>query len=643
MLFQLAPSIGRSSGAFTIPPLGLFDGITVASEVDGRQAGKDALRYAFRYAFGAVTIDPGLGMHRWGPLAVASLVAAMLTGFLALQAHRTAACPTVAITVASSEEKSQLFSDLAKAFNATNPVVGGQCVSVHVTRKASGAAEQALAAGWNEAVDGPRPDAWSPAAISWILLLDQELASRHRAPMAPVDSPSLMRSPLVIGMPRPMAQAIESRGQPIGWSELLQLASDPTGWSRYGHPELGAFQLAKTNPLNSTSGLHALIGTYFAASGRSSSLTTDVLADPTVVSFVKGVERAIVHYGDSVSNFLLNLQAADDEGRALTYVSAIAMEEKEVWDYNQGNPTGDPATLGRHPLPKVPLIAIYPKEGTLAADHPYAILNAPWVSTAERTAAAAFLQYLQSPLVQARFQAAGFRDQRGNPGPVINPANGMQPGLPSAYLQLPPAPVIQAVQASWRGIRKRARVLLVIDSSALTTGLDANRLAESVATGFEQLSGDDQAGAWSLPGAGGQSSPYTELVAIQPLQLDAIPLQHAIAGLHSSTSRVELYRPLETAVTAMAANIDRTKINAVVLVSAGRSTDPGDADRFSALADISGFASEIPGVHLFTIAVGKDPDRATLHLVALAGKGASYDASDPSSVGRALAAVISNF
>jgi len=555
-------------------------------------------------------------MHRWGPLALAALVAVVLTGLLATQVPGSA-CSSLAITVTSSEEKSQLLNDLAGSFNATH-----QCVSVRVVRAKSGATEQALAAGWNDSMDGPKPDVWSPAAVTWILLLNQALAGQHRAAMA---------------------QAIELSGQPIGWSDLFQLASDPSGWSRYGHPEFGAFQLAKTDPLLSTSGLHALIGTYFAASGRSSNLTSDVLNEPSVASFVSGVERTVVHYGDSVSNFLLNLQAADDGNRALTFVSAIAMEEKEVWDYNQGNPTGNPATLGQHPLPRVPLVAIYPKEGTLAADHPYAILDAPWVTSDKRRAAGAFLQYLQSTPAQARFQAEGFRDQRGSAGPLIAPANGLRPELPGAYLQLPPAPVIQAVQASWSLVRRRARILLLIDSSALAGCLDASRFAQSLRTGLKQLAADDQAGAWVFPGTGSAAPPYSQLAPVQLLQADGATLQGAISALKSSSGRVALYSALQAAVSAMASSIDASRINAVLLISAGRSTDPDDAARFPTLNSVSTLAAQIPGVHVFTIAVGNNRDRANMRQIALEGKGASYDACDPASVGRALNAVISNF
>ena len=315
-------------------------------------------------------------MHRWGPLALASLVAVLLTWLMVPPPP----CSTLNLAITSSEEKSSLLAQLSDEFERGRPMVGSQCIDVTVTRKASGLAEQALAHGWNEAIDGPPPDAWLPAANTWTLLLDH-----HRPNLVKTDSPSLFRSPLVIGMPREMAIKLGWPDADIGWSDLLKLASNQTGWSTYGRPDWGVFRLGKTNPNISTSGLHALIATYFAASGKTRGLTSATLAAPAVQAFVAGVEKPVVHYGDTVSNFLINLQAADDESHALSYVSAVAMEEKQIWDYNQGNPKGDPKTLGKHLKPTVPLVAIYPKEGTLAADHPYAVLNPPWVTSAFRS------------------------------------------------------------------------------------------------------------------------------------------------------------------------------------------------------------------------------------------------------------------
>ena len=65
-----------------------------------------------------------------------------------------------------------------------------------------------------------------------------------------------MLTPLVIAMPKPMADALGYPATPIGFADIVALANDPEGWATYGHPEWGPFQLGKTNPNFSTSGLN---------------------------------------------------------------------------------------------------------------------------------------------------------------------------------------------------------------------------------------------------------------------------------------------------------------------------------------------------------------------------------------------------
>ena len=117
----------------------------------------------------------------------------------------------------------------------------------------------------------------------------------------------------------------------------------------------------------------------------------------------------MIHYGDTTLTYLSNLQRADDAGGAMNYLSAVAVEEKSVLDYDAGNPSGDPATLGRHAPPKVPLVAIYPKEGTLYSDSPYVVLKAPWSTASKQAGAADFLAYLTAPDQQKVFTDANFR------------------------------------------------------------------------------------------------------------------------------------------------------------------------------------------------------------------------------------------
>src|SRR5439155_23704653 len=166
-------------------------------------------------------------------------------------------------------------------------------------------------------------------------------------------------------------------------------------------------------------------------------------------------------------------------------------------------PTGDPATLGNHAPPRTPLVAIYPKEGTLLSDNPYVVLSAPWVDDLKRQAAAGFLTYLQQPPQQARFQRAAFRTFDGTPGSVITQANGMLPGEPRNVLSPPSPQVLDLIQRSWAELRKRARVLLVIDVSGSMgdpvpdsgdTKLELAKRAAIRALG--QFAPDDDVGLW---------------------------------------------------------------------------------------------------------------------------------------------------
>ena len=266
----------------------------------------------------------------------------------------------VVVDMAISPEKIDLMTELSRDFNATDAEVDGDCVFVRPQRKASGAAAQALARGWDESIDGPPPVVWSPAASTWGAVVNQQLVDRGEEPIVG-DGEPFMLTPLVIAMPEPMAEALGWPATPIGWSDILNLARNAEGWAAFGHPEWGAFKLGKTNPNFSTSGLNALVAQTYAATGKTSGLSAEDLDRPDVIDFATTVESSVVHYGDTTLTFLNNWYRADQRGTALTYVSAAAVEEKSVIDYNSGNPDGvlEPGEEPRPP--RVPLVAIYPR------------------------------------------------------------------------------------------------------------------------------------------------------------------------------------------------------------------------------------------------------------------------------------------
>jgi Ca-activated chloride channel family protein len=198
----------------------------------------------------------------------------------------------VGVNLTASSEKAALLSAIAQEYADAGREVEGRCARVVVTSKASGGATDALGRGWDETRDGPRPDVWSPASSSWTGLLRQRTAARDAPDLVgDAEPPSIAQTPLVIAMPKPMAETLGWPAKPLGWADVLQLARDPKGWGRFGKP-WGAFKLGKTNPNFSTSGLNATVGAYFAATGLSSDLQPADLARPTTIEYVKGVESS---------------------------------------------------------------------------------------------------------------------------------------------------------------------------------------------------------------------------------------------------------------------------------------------------------------------------------------------------------------
>lgn len=553
------------------------------------------------------------------------------------------------VMVAASSEKAALLRDLAAEYNATGPQVDGTCVQVQVASKASGGAAQSLARGWDEVIDGPRPDVWSPASSSWVQILRQRLAEQDKPDITPQESGSLVQTPLVVAMPRPMAEALGWPAKELGWADLLALTKDPKGWGSQGHPEWGKFKLGKTNPNFSTSGLNATIAAYFAATGLSSDLTTRDIAEPEVRAYIKALESSVVHYGDTTLTFLSNMYRAAEQGKGLTYVSAVTIEEKSVLDYNNGNPTGDPAMAGQQPPPSVPVVAVYPKEGTLLSDNPWVILEADWVTPAKKTAAAQFLDWLRQSERQQRFQAAGFRTFEGVPGDVITEANGMLPEQPKVILQ-PPAPsVLAAIESSWAELRKRARVLMVLDVSGSmgepvpSAGASKIDLAkQAAAEAVQGFAPDDEIGLWVFSTElDGPDKPWLELVPIGPARETVPRITEDVQALVADGGTA-LYATLRQAQKQMVADLDPGRINAIVLLSDGRNEYPPDTDLDGLLRQLTAESADT-SVRVFAIGYGDAADREALVAIAEASNGAFYDASDPASIGKVLTSVLSNF
>jgi hypothetical protein len=130
------------------------------------------------------------------------------------------------LVVASSNEKFVLLRKIAARYPA--PAVDRRCVSVRVIQKASGAAERSLRRDWlNESLSLPRPDVWSPAATTWLILLNQHRKDDGLAPLVPPVAQSVIQSPLILAMPQPMADVLhQAFGPRVDWEQIFDLAHD---------------------------------------------------------------------------------------------------------------------------------------------------------------------------------------------------------------------------------------------------------------------------------------------------------------------------------------------------------------------------------------------------------------------------------
>lgn len=558
-------------------------------------------------------------------------------------------CQTVNITVSS--EKAALMRDMADDFNGEGNEFDGECGQVRVTSKASGGAASALAEGWDEEADGPRPDVWSPASSAWLGVYRQEASTRDNGDVVGdyESVRSVSQSPLVIAMPKPMAEALGWPDQQIGWTDLAALATDPSGWGKYGHPEWGAFKLGKTNPQLSTSGLNATIAAYYAATGRSTDLTLNDLADPAIQGFVRDIEQTVVHYGDTTLTFAENLYKAAESGQGLNYISAATLEEKSVYDYNVGNPSGDPKTLGDRPAPKIPLVAIYPSDGTLISDSPYTILDADWMTDTKRAIAESYYDYITSDGNQKRFSDAGFRRFDGAASGNVSEKYGLNPGADLQVIR-PPNPVtLTSIVSGWENLRKRANVLMVLDTSGSmgdpVSGTGSNRLdlaRDAAAQAIDRLADDDILTLWAFSTPlDGSTTPYRVLVPAGPVASIRDSYLRQVDALYADGGTA-LYATTRQAVKSVQSSFDPTKINAVVLLTDGRNEYPQDNSLSNLVKDLD-TEDTSQQVRVFPIAYGADADLDALKEIADATDGRAYDASNPKSINDVLINVISNF
>ena len=197
--------------------------------------------------------------------------------------------------------------------------------------------------------------------------------------------------------------------------------------------------------------------------GRIEQLTAADIDRADVVAKVHAAELSVTHYMATPEHFLWHVRQAEDSGSAAEFLSAAIVDEKSVWDYNRGLSSRDGITEELLAPPKEPLVPIYPSDGTFVADSPIAVLNASWSSSAERAASVGFSAFARTAQGQAVVRAKGYRDVNGHADRAVSSTGHYGPPVES--LQLPSAEVLEGIVHDFPSVRKRARVLFLLDVS----------------------------------------------------------------------------------------------------------------------------------------------------------------------------------
>lgn len=601
-------------------------------------------------------------VRHWLGAGVVLALAAAACGDSSEQADPDDPGDCIVVDVASSPEKIDLFEEMRTAFNESEEAeVNGECVFARVSSVASGRGEQLLREGWGPEgeAEAPAPVIWSPAASTWGAVLNHHLSEAGEEPMVDLaEAQPFMLTPLVIAMPEQAAEALGWPDTPVGYSDILDLVRDEEGWGSVGHPEWGDFRLGKTNPNFSTSGLAALVAQSYAATGKTADLSAEDIDQPEVDEFARSVEASVVHYGDTTLTFLRNWYEADQRGNATDYVSAVAVEEKSVIDYNLGNPEGvlEPGAEARPP--RDPLVAIYPREGTMYSDNPLMILDADWVSDEQREAASLFVEFLGETENQEAVVEHGFRP--ANPdiavgGPIAE-ENGVNPEVPQTLLEVPQPEVLAGLIAKWEEQRKPSRTLLVMDVSGsmgepadIETGATRLDLAKDAAiASLDHFRDEDEVGLWVFStdlGPNGQEI-HEELVEVSPVGDVRERLAAEIRDLRP-VGGTPLYAVTHQAYQDMVDGYDPDRINAMVLLSDGENdyepVDEAEQALDDLLSDLRTEGIDTSPVRVFPLGYSSSADMPALQQIAGAASATAYDATDPLAVQRVLQALISNF
>jgi Ca-activated chloride channel family protein len=478
------------------------------------------------------------------------------------------------------------------------PLVEQYNTEQHQTENGSTIVIEATPMGSIESIDAIisgqiQPTVWSPASSIYVPVANAEWRATHAEDLTDAKLNDLVLSPVVIAMWEPMALTLGWPDTPIGWSDIAELAISEEGWSVYGYPEWGEFKFGHTHPDFSNSGISSAIAEVYAGAGKQRGLNMEDLADEALHEFLTAVESSIIHYGRSTGFFADRMFE-----RGPSYLSAAVMYENLVVEQEQKRLSGQSAQL--------PVVAIYPKEGTFWSNHPYAVLNAPWVTNEQRAAAKDFESFLLDTPQQTLAIDYGFRpaDPSINLTSPLDAQHGVDIGQPQTVLEIPSAEVTAAIRDLWKQVKRPVDLVVVMDTSGSMMGDKISAARSSLMEFIRLLNDRDNLEVMTF------DDEVYQISSLSPIGEKRDNLLNRVSGIVEGGG-TSLYDATLEAYQQLEKKGNSDHIRAVVVLTDGMDTE-SQTRLPELLSEIGSSEGGGNAIKIFTIAFGSDADTDVL-------------------------------
>lgn len=486
------------------------------------------------------------------------------------------------LTVAYTPDKAALMTALADQFNQqkmrTTDRRTMQVLLVELTPDVM----------IEEALGAPAFQVISPDSSLWLDQLDRrwgELQAVGEGAIAPSRVGEAVRfavSPVVIAAWENVARDLGWPAQAVGWNTIQNRAANDAAF-RWSHPST-----------NVASGLLATLAEFYAGAGKTRGLTEQDATDQITLDYVAAIERTVKFYGEGEATVMERIR---QEGK--DFLDAFVVQEHLVVNYNRQQPQDR-------------LVALYPAEGTLWADHPLALLETGDLTDNQRQTWRALRDFVQSSEAQQAVLQAGFRPAdltlslEGSP---INAGNGVDPAQPQTTLQVPGPAVVDVVQNVWQYTKRKANVYLVVDTSGSMEG-DKLAAAQTALREFlRQIKGDqEQIGLVEF------SSTVNNIEPLAPLGENRARLEATVDNLEA-IGDTALLDGVRSAYIRLQRQNDPDRINAIVVMTDGLENN-SSTTLTQLIREIQTDNSQGVPVVIFAIAFGEDADRDMLRMLA---------------------------